>query len=180
MKKVLLSLLLLTSLSAIKTNAQMAAAQQVKYDIVKNADIDMEADSLWQIFNNNELMKKASNGYISAIEVVDTNMPVSRKVVLSNGNSRIENITQNEPHNKFIVIQFSDSALPKGIKSAMMSVVLKAKDSKTNITWRALVKGDGEAKKALIAQLTSEFDSYVAGLDKMTKKSIPAMRMNLN
>jgi len=178
MKKIILSLLLLTSLSAVKTYAQMEAAQKVKWDVDKSVDINMELDMTWEVFSNNDLLKKASNGYVSAIEVIDANAPVSRKIVFANGGSRVENITQSEPHNKLIAIDFSDTNLPKGIKAAQFAIFLKAKDSKTNVTWRALVKGDGEAKKALIAQLTAEFDSYAAGLEKMTKKTIPAARMN--
>lgn len=178
MKRIVLSLLVLTGLSVIKANAQMGEAQKVKWDIEKNVDINMELDATWEIFSNNDLLKKASNGYVSAIEVVDANMPVSRKIVFSNGGSRTENITQSEAHNKLIAISFSDSNLPKGIKSAQYAIFFKAKDTKTNVMWRALVKGDEEARKALIAQLTAEFDSYAAGLDKMTKKSVPAVRMN--
>lgn len=178
MKKIILSILLLTGLSAIKANAQMAAATKVKWDVEKDIVIDMEMDNVWDIFNNNELLKKASNGYTSAIEVIDANMPVSRKIIFSNGSSRIENITQNEAHNKLISINFSDTGLPKGIKSAEYAIFIKAKDSKTAVVWRAKINGSEEAKKALIAQLTAEFNSYATGLDKMTKKSIPATRMN--
>jgi hypothetical protein len=178
MKKIILSLLVLTGLSAYKANAQMGEAQKLKWDIEKSVDINMEPDAIWEVFNNNDLLKKASNGYVSAIEVLDASMPVSRKIVFSSGGTRTENITQNEAHNKLIAISFSDSNLPKGIKSAQFAIFFKAKDSKTNVMWRALVKGDEDAKKALIAQLTAEFDSYAVGLDKMTKKSIPATRMN--
>lgn len=178
MKKILLALLLLTSVSAVKTYGQMEAAQKIKWDLDKSVDINMELDMTWEVFSNNELLKKASNGYVSAIEVIDANSPISRKIVFSNGGSRVENITQSEPHNKLIAIDFADTNLPKGIKSAQFAIFLKAKDSKTNVTWRAMVKGDDEAKKALIAQLNAEFDSYANGLDKMTKKTVPAARMN--
>lgn len=178
MKKIILSLLFLTSLSVVKTKAQMPAAQKVKWDVEKSAEIDMEMDAVWDIFNNNELLKKASNGYVSTIEVIDATMPISRKIVFSNGGSRSEIITQNEAHNKLIAIDFADTNLPKGIKSAQYAIFIKAKDNKTNVMWRALIKGDGEAKKALTAQLTAEFDAYAIGFDKMTKKSIPATRMN--
>ncbi|WP_316816192.1 hypothetical protein [Pedobacter nyackensis] len=178
MKKIILSLLLLTSLSVVKTYAQMEAARKVKWDIEKSIDVNMEMDLVWDVFNNNELMKKASNGYISAIEVIDANMPISRKVIFSNGSSRLENITQNEAHNRLIAIDFVDSNLPKGIKSVQYVVYIKAKDSQSNVMWRVLIKGDEDAKKALMAQLMVEFDSYAAGFDKMTKKTIPAARMN--
>lgn len=178
MKKIILSLLLLTGVTVFKTNAQMEAAQKVKWDVEKSADINMEMDAVWEVFNNNELLKKASNGYVSAIEVIDATMPISRKIVFSNGGSRSEIITQNEAHNKLIAIDFNDTNLPKGIKDAQYAIFIKAKDNKTNIMWRALIKGDEEAKKALIAQLNAEFDSYATGFDKMTKKSIPAARMN--
>jgi hypothetical protein len=178
MKKILTSLLLLICLSGAKTYAQMEAAQKVSWDLDKSVDINMEADQVWEIFSNNDLLKKASDGYVTEITVIDANMPVSRKIVFANGGSRLENITQQEAHNKLIAIDFADGNLPKGIKSAQYAIFIKAKDSKTNVTWRGLVKGDAEAKKALVAQLMAEFDSYAAGLDKMTKKVIPATRMN--
>lgn len=156
----------------------MEAAQTIKWDITKTVDINMPLDMTWEVFGNNDLLKKASDGYVSAIEVIDANMPVSRKIVFSNGSSRVENIMQNEPQNKLIAINFADTNLPKGIKSAEYAIFLKDKNGKTNIVWRAMVKGDAEAKKALVTLLTAEFDSYAAGLDKMTKKSIPAARMN--
>jgi hypothetical protein len=178
MKKILLSLLLLIGLSGVKTYAQMEAAQKIKWDLEKNVDVNMEMDMVWDIFSNNDLLKKASNGYVSDITVIDANMPVSRKIVFANGGSRLENITQSEAHNKLIAIDFADSNLPKGIKSAQYAIFIKAKDSKTNVMWRAIIKGEAEAKKALIAQLTAEFDSYAVGLEKMTKKVIPAAKMN--
>ena len=178
MKKILLSLLLLIGLSGVKTYAQMEAAQKIKWDIEKNVDVNMEMDMVWDIFSNNDLLKKASNGYVSDITVIDANMPVSRKIVFANGGSRLENITQSEAHNKLIAIDFADSNLPKGIKSAQYAIFIKAKDSKTNVMWRAIIKGEAEAKKALIAQLTAEFESYAAGLEKMTKKVIPAAKLN--
>lgn len=178
MKKIILSLLFLTGLSAYKASAQMGAAQKVKWDVEKDAEINMELDAVWEIFTNNELLKKASDGYVSAIEVIDANMPVSRKIVFSGGGNRTENITQSEAHNKLIAISFSDSTLPKGIKEAQYALFFKANGSKTKVTWRALVSGDGDAKQALVKQLNAEFDSYAAGLDKMTKKSVPATKMN--
>jgi len=178
MKKIMLSLLLLISFSAVKTYAQMETAQKVSWDLDKSVDINMEADQVWDIFTNIDLLKKASNGYVTAITIVDANMPVSRKIAFANGASRLENITQQEAHNKLIAIDFADSNLPKGIKSAQYAIFIKAKDTKTNVTWRGLVKGDTEAKKALVAQLTAEFDSYAAGLYQMTKKVIPAAKLN--
>lgn len=178
MKKILLSLLLLIGLSGVKTYAQMEAAQKIKWDIEKDVDVNMEMDMVWDIFSNNDLLKKASNGYVSNITVIDANMPVSRNIVFANGGSRLENITQSEAHNKLIAIDFADSNLPKGIKSAQYAIFIKAKDSKTNVMWRVIIKGETEAKKALIAQLTAEFESYAAGLEKMTKKVIPAAKLN--
>lgn len=177
MKKIILSLLLLTGLSVVKTNAQMEAAQKVNWDVAKDITVNMEADAVWEIFNQPELLKKASNGYVTAIEK-DANALSSRKITFSDGSSRMENIDQNEPHNKLIAISLVDTTLPKGIKSAQIAIFIKAKDEKASVTWRAMVKGDNEAKKALIAQLNTEFDNYATGLDKMTKKVIPAARMN--
>lgn len=178
MKKIILSLLLVISLSAAKTNAQMGTAQKIKWDVEKEVDVNMEVDATWEVFNNTELLKKASNGYVSNIEVIDSNHPVTRKIFFSNGGSRLEKISQNEAHNKLIAIDFPESTLPKGIKAIQYAIFLKAKDSKTTVMWRAMIKGDEEAKKALVMQLLQEFDSYVLGFDKMTKKSIPAARMN--
>ncbi|WEK19928.1 MAG: SRPBCC family protein [Candidatus Pedobacter colombiensis] len=178
MKKIILSLLLLTGLSVLKANAQMEAAQTVKWDVNKDVTVNMEADAVWKILSEPELLKKASNGYVTGIEVVDANMPISRKITFANGGSRLENVVQNEPHNKLMVMEFADTALPKGIKSAQIAIFTKAKDNQASVSWKAMFKGDSEAKKALTAQLTAEFDSYAAGLEKMTKKVIPAARMN--
>nr|WP_121269306.1 hypothetical protein [Pedobacter schmidteae] len=178
MKKIILSLLLLTGVSAYKANAQMEAAKKLKWDVEKGADINMELDAVWGVFQNNDLLKKASNGYVSAIEVIDATMPISRKIVFSNGGDRLESITQNEAHNKLIAISFDDTKLPKGIKAAQYAIFFKANGSKTNVMWRALVTGDTDAKEALVKQLNAEFDSYATGLDKMTKTSIPAVKMN--
>ncbi|MEQ7798918.1 hypothetical protein ABDJ41_03805 [Pedobacter sp. ASV1-7] len=178
MKKIILGLLLLTSVSAVKTYAQMGAATKVNWDIEKNIEINMEMDLVWDIFASNEQLQKASNGYVSAIEVVDPNFPMSRKISFKNGGHRFENITQSEAHNKLIAISFSDTDRPKGIKSAQYAIFIKAKGNQTSVMWRAKVDGNQEAKKALVAQLNAEYDSYAQGLEKMTKKVIPAARMN--
>lgn len=177
MKKIILSLLVLTGLSAYKANAQMEAAQTVKWDITKEVSVNMEADAVWEIFSKPELLKKASNGFVTSIET-DANMPSSRKVTFADGSSRVENIDQNEPHNKLIAISLVDTSLPKGIKSAQIAIFIKATGEKAGITWRAMIKGNSEAKEALTKQLNAEFDAYAVGLNNMIKKTIPAARMN--
>jgi carbon monoxide dehydrogenase subunit G len=178
MKKIILSLLLLTGLSAIKANAQMGAAQKITYDVNKEATINMPQDQVWEVLNQPELLKKASNGYATSITVTDANFPVEREVTFADNSKRKETIKQLEQEHKFMVIQLGNDFLPKGVTEAEIVIFTKAKDEQCNITWKAKIKGNDEGKKALIEKLTAEFDSYAIGFDKLTKKSVPAMRMN--
>lgn len=177
MKKITVLLLLLTGLSVVRVDAQMQAATPVKWDVSKDIIVNMEADAVWEVFTTADLMKKASNGFVTAIEP-DANIKTSRKLIFADGSSRMENIDQQEAHNKLIALTLVDTTLPKGIKSAQIAIFIKAKEEKASIIWRAMVKGDNEAKQALMKQLNAEFDAYALGFDKMTKKSVPATRMN--
>lgn len=178
MKKILLSILLLTAFSAIKVNAQMAAAQKVHYDLSKDAVINMPQDEVWDMLNNAELLQKASNGYVTSIIVTDPNFPVEREITFANGTKRKETIKQLDKQYKFMVIQLGTESLPRGIKEAEVCIFTKNKDTSCDVNWKARIKGNAEDKKALMEQLTAEFDNYVIGFDKLTKKSIPAIRMN--
>lgn len=178
MKKILFSLLLLSSLSILKTQAQMGAAKTMTWDVNKDATINMEADAVWEIFNSVELQKKVSNGYVTGIETIDANAPVVRKITFSNGSSRVEVITQNQPEHRMQVFKTDDSNLPKGIKSTQFAMFIKAKGNQTAIQWRAIVEGDKEAKKALMDSFTAEFESYIAGLTKMAEQVVPAAKLN--
>lgn len=178
MKNILCAIFLLAGLTATRANAQMPSAQQVKWDLSKEVELNMDVDSVWEIFQQPELLKRASNEYVNSVEVTDPKFPVSRKMVFANGTSRFENIVQNERQNKLMVIEFANASLPKGIKSAEIAIFIRTKDPKTTILWKAKATGDGEAKKVLMEQLSAEFDSYVAGFNKMSKKVIPAIKMN--
>lgn len=178
MKKIIFSIIALVTLTGFKSFAQMAMAQPSKWDVSKGIEIAMETDSAWAILNNPEQLVNASNGYLKAIEIIDANKPVIRKVILSNGNSRIEDIVQNEAHNKLMVVSFTKTSLPKGINAAEYAIFLKYKGDLCSITWKAKIEGNNEAKKILMAELTTEFDNYAIGFEKLTRKSIPATKMN--
>jgi len=178
MKNILWSIFLLVGLTATKANAQMPSAQQVKWDASKEVELNMDVDTVWEIFQQPELLKRASNGYVTSVEVTDPKFSVSRKMVFANGTSRLENIVQNERQNKLMVIEFANASLPKGIKSAEIAIFIRAKDPKTKILWKAKATGDNEAKRLLMEQLSAEFDGYVAGFNKMGRKVIPAVKMN--
>jgi hypothetical protein len=116
MKKFILSILLLTGLSAVTAKAQMEAAQKIKYDVTKDATISMPQDEAWDILNKAELLQKASNGYATAIIVTDANFPVEREVTFADGTKRKETIKQLDKQYKFMVIQLGTESLPKGVK----------------------------------------------------------------
>jgi hypothetical protein len=178
MKKIILSILLLTGLSVVTAKAQMEAAQKITYDVNKDATINMPQDQVWEILNQAELLQKASNGYVTAIFVTDANFPVEREVTFADGTKRKETIKQVDKQYKFMVIQLGTESLPKGIKEAEICIFTKDKDAKCEINWKAKIKGNTEGQKALMDKLTAEFESYALGFEKLTKKSIPAMRMN--
>nr|WP_121270885.1 hypothetical protein [Pedobacter schmidteae] len=177
MKKIIVSLLILTGLSTLKANAQMAAAQNIKWDITKEAEIDMDQETIWAILGEPELIGKASNGYVRTIAETDENSTASRKIIFANGDIRLEKIVQHDKENNFMVIHFAPASLPKGVTSAEISIFSKAKGDKCNIALKAVVKGDSEAKKALIAKLTTEFENYIAGLKNIAENSVPATTM---
>lgn len=178
MKKIVLSLLLLTGLSAITAKAQMEAAQKVTYDLNKDATISMPQDQAWEILNGADLLQKASNGYVTAITITDARFPVEREVTFADGTKRKETIKQVDKQYKFMVIQLGTEWLPKGVKEAEICIFTKDKDTKSEINWKAQIKGNAEGKKALMEKLTAEFDSYAIGFEKLTKKSVPMMKMN--
>lgn len=170
--------MLLTGLSATKASAQMGAAQKITYDINKEAIVNMPQDQVWEILNQPELLQKASNGYVTSITVKDANFPVVREVLFTDGSKRTETIKQLEKQYKFMVIQIDNAYLPKGVSEGEIVVFTKDKDAKCELLWKAKIKGSDEGKKALMEKLNAEFDAYAIGFDKLTKKSIPATRMN--
>ncbi|NQX39362.1 hypothetical protein SAMN05421820_102264 [Pedobacter steynii] len=157
--------------------AQMAAATPIKWDLNKEVSFNMEQYRAWEILNSVDLLKIAANGYVSSIKVSDPAFPVGRDIVFSDGTKRSESITQLEHQHKFMNIAINKASLPKGVTSAEITIFTKSKGDKTNIQWGAVVKGNEEGKKAMISQLTAEFDAYIAGFEKMTK-SIPAAKLN--
>jgi hypothetical protein len=178
MKKIVLFLVLLTGLLATKAPAQMGAAQKITYDINKQAIVNMAQDQVWEILNQPELLQKASNGYASSITVKDANFPVVREVVFADGSKRTETIKQVDMQYKFMVIQLDNVSLPKGVSEGEILVFTRDKDAKCEILWKARIKGSDDGKKVLMEKLNAEFDAYAIGLDKQTKKSIPATPMN--
>lgn len=178
MKKIILSLLLLTALSAYKANAQMGTAQKLTYDINKETIINMSQEQVWEILNQPELLQKASNGYATSITVKDASFPVVREVVFADGSKRSETIKQLEKQHKFMVIQLGNEYLPKGLSEGEILIFTRNKDAKCEILWKARIKGNEQGKEMLIEKLNAEFDAYAIGFDRLTKKSIPAVPMN--
>lgn len=156
----------------------MGAAQKISYDIDKEIIINMPQDGVWEILNQPDLLKKASNGYVTSVTVTDANFPVEREVVFSDNSKRKESIKQLDKQYKFMVIQLGTESLPKGVNEAEIMIFTKDKDKQCQINWKALVKGNSEGKKALIEKLTAEFNSYAAGFEKLTKNVIPAASLN--
>lgn len=176
MKKVILCLFVLICVFGKKElHAQLGAAQPMKWDVVKNVDCNMSSDVVWDILNDADLLKRASNGYITSVKTTE---PTSRAIAFSNGRTRAESIAQSDKENKFMVININKESLPQGVSSAVIAIFAKGEDKKTNITWRARIEGDGEGKQALIDQLKAEFDNYAIGFEKIAKNSIPAAVMN--
>lgn len=178
MKRIILSLMLLTGLSAITAKAQMGEAQTIKWDVSKDVTLNISQDIAWEILNQPEMLVKASNGYVTSIVVTDAKFPVSRDVFFADGSKRSETIKQMEKEHKFMVIQLAEASLPKGVKEAEFAIFTKAKGDLSTISWTALIIGNAEGKKALMEQLKAEFESYAAGFDKMAKNSVPATPMN--
>lgn len=167
MKKIIISLLLLTGLSATTVKAQMAQAQTVTWDVSRDTEVNIDHWRMWKILDNADSLTTVSNGYVTSIQPVNPAIPRTRKVTFANGNTRVENIVQNEPHNKLLVMEMADTALPKGIKSVRIAIFLKAKDDGSSVMWKAMIDGGRNEKKALAQQLTAEFDSYIAGFKKL-------------
>jgi carbon monoxide dehydrogenase subunit G len=178
MKRILLFLLFLIGLSAFKASAQMGQAQTIKWDVSKEVTLNMPQDELWDMLRKPEMLKKAANGYLTSIVITDPTFPVSRNLVFSDGSKRTETVKQLDEQYKFMVIQLGTASLPQGVTEAEIAIFTKAKENQSSISWMAKIVGKDEGKKSLMAQLTTEFDNYAAGFEKMTKKSIPATRMN--
>lgn len=169
MKKIILSLLLFSGLSAIKANAQMEAAKKVQYDVNKEVTINMPQMQVWAYLNQPEQLKQASNGYITSIKITDPAFPVVREVVFADGSKRTETINQLEQEHKFMVIQLGKEYLPKGVSEAEIVIFTRDKDPQCVINWRAQIKGKDEGKKVLIEKLTAEFNSYAAGFELLSR-----------
>jgi hypothetical protein len=171
------SVLILGVLGGKSVYAQMGAAAPIKWDLSKEVAFNMEQSRAWEILNSPELLKIAANGYLTSMTISDPTFPVSRDLVFTDGTKRSESIVQLDQEYKFMKITINKASLPKGITEAEIIIFTRPKGDKTNIMWGAVLKGNEEAKKAMVGQLTAEFDSYVAGFEKMTK-SIPAMKLN--
>ncbi|MNF06774.1 hypothetical protein D3C80_2067980 [compost metagenome] len=74
--------------------------------------------------------------------------------------------------------RFKESSLPAGITNVHIAVFTKPVDGKAEVKWMARIEGKSDAKKALVTQLTAEFDKYANGMTDLFKNSVPAMKMN--
>ena len=165
MKKTVIILLLTIGLIGInKVSAQMGTAQTITWDVEVETDVKASKGNVWSYLNHVEKLKSLSNGYVKSIKEIDEEIVVSRDIVFSNGKQRSETITQTNVVEKFMVIKFKEKSLPKGVKKGTVGVFTKAiDDENTNIKWFARIEGKKSAKKALLVQLKTEFESYAKG-----------------
>ncbi|AFD08422.1 SRPBCC family protein [Solitalea canadensis] len=181
MKKILFSALILSLVviaSPKHAHAQMGAAQTIQWDITKVAVVKADQDGAWSLLSNLREIKMYTKGYISDVEIKGSELPFDRIITFADGTKRTEQIDQVDQRYKFMAYQFKENSLPAGITQVNIAVFTKAVDDKAEVKWVVRVDGKGDAKKALVAQLTAEIDKYAEGMTNLFKNSIPAMQMN--
>ena len=150
------------------SEAQMAAAKTITWDIEINVDVKASKGEVWRHIIDNEKLKFYSNGYVSSIKKIDQELVESREILFSNGNKRIETIKQIDYVNKFMVIRINSESLPKGIKNAEIAIFTKEiDDENSNILWVTQIEGRKSSKQKLIDRLKAEFESYAIGFGEI-------------
>ncbi|MDR2284376.1 MAG: hypothetical protein LBE37_14250 [Sphingobacterium sp.] len=181
MNRIILTTLLFVFLGIGKSNAQMAAAQSVGWNIDHTIQVPVHRDSVWTLLKDYNSVSKLSNGYVQSIVHKDDIMPILRETTFKEGTKREELLSQLDEPNRFLVFKIKDTSLPEGVQSAQIAVFTKIVDDNTcEITWKGIVKGKKEAEtkyievlKAEIAQYEIGFKNYLQGQPKVIK----AMRM---
>ncbi|MCO4292849.1 SRPBCC family protein [Solitalea sp. MAHUQ-68] len=180
MKKIfslmVLGLIIITSPKP--AHAQMGAAATIQWDVTKKASIKAEQEAVWSLLSDLKEITLYSKDFIKSAVIKGSSMPFDRVLTFANGTTRVEQIDQIEQEHKFIAYRFTQESLPKGIESAEIAVFTKASGKTTDVEWLARIEGNAEAKKALIAQLTAEFEVYATGMTNLFKNTIPATPMN--
>lgn len=181
MNRILIVTFCMIFLGVSKSNAQMAAAQTVKWNIDCTLDLPVTRDSVWTLLKEYALVSKISNGFVQSIVHKDDIMPILRETTFKDGTKREELLSQVEEQYRFLVFKIKDSSLPKGIESAQIAVFTQEiDDNACQINWKGLVKGKKEAETKYLEVLGSEIKQYKLGLEKYFSdqtKVLPMMKM---
>lgn len=181
MNRILLTTLLLVFLGIGKSNAQIAAAQRVSWNIDRVIQVPVSRDSVWTLLKDYSLVSKLSNGYVQSIVHEDNIMPILRETTFKDGTKREELLSQLEDQNRLIVFKIKESSLPAGVSAAQIAIFTKVLDDNVcEITWRGLVKGSKEAEAKYVEVLKNEIEQYTLGFNNYLqgkRQSVPAVRM---
>ncbi|UKJ07645.1 hypothetical protein [Solitalea lacus] len=181
MKKII-SLIVLLGLIVIASpkpaQAQMAAAQQVSWDVSKIATVKAEQDAVWDLLSNLKEITVYGKGTVKSVEIIGTSLPYDRVLTFSDGAKRKEQIDQIDQRYKFMAYRFKDESLPKGIEKVSIAVFTKDNNGNTEVKWLARIEGNKDAKMSLVEQLTKEAEVYLSGMANLFNNAIPAMKMN--
>ncbi|WP_316817786.1 hypothetical protein [Pedobacter nyackensis] len=180
MKKIIslvMALGLIVLFSPKSALAQMGEAQQIKWDVSKDALITSKQEDTWSLLSELDLVKLFAKDYIKSVEVKGDELPFERIITFVNGSSRTEDVVQVDQVQKFLVYNFAKKSLPAGIDEVSVAVFTKAKGDNTEVKWMARVTGKNEAKKALVAELATELEKYATGLTTLIKNAVPAAVM---
>lgn len=181
MKKIVFAIFALSLVviaSPKHAHAQMEAAQTVQWDVTKVAVVKSNQDGAWSLLANLREIKFYTKDFISDVEIKGSELPFDRIITFADGTKRTEQIDQVDQQHKFMAYRFKENTLPAGITGVHVAVFTKAVDEKTEVKWMVRVEGKSDAKKALVAQLTAEFDKYANGMTELFKNAVPAMKMN--
>lgn len=172
---------LLTFLGLEFSNAQMAAARKVIWDVETTAVVPVSRDSVWRLLKDHALVSVLSNGYVVSLKDLDEVMPIDREAIFKSGIKRKESLVTLDSQHRFFGYNYKLESLPKGVKSVMVAVFTKEVDeSGTEISWKAKIEGGKEEVEAFKRVLNEEFTHYAAGYKSYLQgkpRVIKAMRM---
>ncbi|MCO4292847.1 hypothetical protein NF867_08245 [Solitalea sp. MAHUQ-68] len=159
------------SLLGFSAKAQMAEAQKQTINVSKTTTYNVSPSEVWEIVSKVNQVESYANGYVSSSVTNGSEFPITRTMKFKSGVERKDVVQQlNEPY-KFYC--FNITSLPQGIEEATLActITLNETDSnKSDVKWWAIVKGNAESKKKLIAEIENEFDNYAEGLKKLLNK----------
>lgn len=164
-----------------KSQAQMAAAASVGWDLDQKIEIPVARDSVWHLLKDYNLISKLSDGYIQSVVNKDNVMPILREVTFKDGTKREELLSQLEEQHRFLVFKIKDSSLPSGVTSAQIAVFTKEKESSlTEVNWKVLIEGDKHAEGKYLEVLKAEVEAYEKGFRNYLQarpKTVKAVKM---